>query len=202
MHAPRPRPTALIDFRSPDNGAAPLRLAFGVPREVLRATTPAQIAPLLARVDALARAGAWCVGYLRYEAASAFDAAFETHAHDPARPLAAFAVHDQPLENSEARPESDAAWKLGASDNFDVQWTSGPRRDTFDAAIAEVHRAIADGELYQVNLTAPLAGTMQGDPLALFAALRRAQPNAYAAFLDFDDAHAILVAVEHVGKAE
>ncbi len=185
MHAPRPRPTALIDFRSPDDGAAPLRLAFGAPRDVLRATTLADVAPLLARVDALARAGAWCVGYVRYEAAAAFDAAFETQAHDPARPLAAFAVHDQPL----AGAESDAAWQLGASDNFDVQWTSGPRRDTFDAAIADIHRAIVDGELYQVNFTAPLAGTMQGDPLALFAALRRAQPNAYAAFLDLEDAH-------------
>ncbi len=185
MHPSRPRPTALIDFRSPDTGAAPLHLAFGAPREVLRAMTSDEVAPLLARVDALARAGAWCVGYLRYEAASAFDEAFETHAHDTARPLAAFAVHDAPLSGDDA----DAAWKIGASDNFDVQWTSGPQRAEFDATIAAIHRAIADGEVYQVNATAPLAGTMQGDPFALFAALRRAQPNAYAAFLDLDAAH-------------
>ena len=179
MFPPGIRPTALIDFRSPDDGVAPLRLAFGAPREVLRATSLDDVAPLLARVDALARAGAWCVGYLCYEAAGAFDEAFETHApSDPARPLAAFAVHDAPLSGLAAF-DSDASAV--------VHWTGGPLRDAFDSTIAEILRAIADGEVYQVNATAPLTGTLQGDALALFAALRRAQPNAYAAYLDFGD---------------
>jgi len=182
MSPPGIRPTALIDFRSPDAGVAPLRLAFGAPRETLRATSLDDVAPLLVRVDGLARAGAWCVGYLCYEAAGAFDEAFETHApSDPARPLAAFAVYDAPLPDASAF-DSDA----GAT----VTWTGGPQRDAFDAVIAEILRAIADGEVYQVNATAPLTGTLHGDALALFAALRRAQPNAYAAYLDFgDDAH-------------
>ncbi|HEY9026674.1 MAG TPA: chorismate-binding protein [Burkholderiaceae bacterium] len=171
------RPSALIDFRSPDAGAAPLRLAFGAPRELLRATSLDDVAPLLARVDALARAGAWCVGYLCYEAAGAFDEAFETHApSDPSRPLASFAVYDAPLSGGAAF-DSDAA--------ATVHWTGGPQREAFDSTIAEILRAIADGEVYQVNATAPLVGTLQGDALALFVALRRAQPNAYAAYLDF-----------------
>ena len=185
MTMSRPRPTALIDFRAPDAAATPLHLAFGVPRERLRAMTPDEVAPLLARVDTLARAGAWCVGCLRYEAAVAFDEAFETHAVDDGRPLAAFDIHDAPMNADDA----GHAWRLAAADGFDVQWTGGPRRAPFDATIAEIHRAIADGEVYQVNATAPLTGTMRGDPLALFAALRRAQPNAYAAFLDLDAAH-------------
>jgi para-aminobenzoate synthetase/4-amino-4-deoxychorismate lyase len=178
-------PTALIDFRSPDGGMAPLRLAFGAPRERLRAMTLADVAPLLARVDALSRAGAWCVGHLCYEAAAAFDRAFETHAPaDPTRPLAAFAVHDAPLESVAFDADADA----GAS----VQWTDGPQRAAFDATIAAILRAIADGEVYQVNATAPLTGHMQGAPLGLFAALRRAQPNAYAAYLDLGDGERIL----------
>ena len=171
------RPTALIDFRSPGDGAAPLRLAFGAPRELLRATSLDAVVPLLARVDALARDGAWCVGYLCYEAAGAFDEAFETHApSDPARPLAAFAVYDAPLPDT-------AAFETDASAT--ARWTGGPQRDAFDATIAQILHAIADGEVYQVNATAPLTGTLQGDALALFAALRRAQPDAYAAYLDF-----------------
>jgi para-aminobenzoate synthetase/4-amino-4-deoxychorismate lyase len=177
MSPPRSTPTALIDFRSPDDGVAPLRLAFGVPRERLCAYTPDAVAPLLARVDALARASAWCVGYLCYEAAGAFDEAFETHApSDPTRPLASFAVYDAPL--------ADVA-SFESADTATVRWTGGPQRDAFDTVIAEILRAIADGEVYQVNATAPLTGTLQGEPLALFAALRRAQPNAYAAYLDF-----------------
>jgi para-aminobenzoate synthetase/4-amino-4-deoxychorismate lyase len=176
MSPPGIRPTALIDFRSPDEGVAPLRLAFGAPRERLRALSLDEVAPLLARVDALARAGAWCVGYLCYEAAGAFDEAFETHApSDPARPLAAFAVYDAPLQDAAVDGDGTAT----------ASWTGGPRRDAFDATIAGILRAIADGEVYQVNATAPLTGALQGDPLALFAALRRAQPNAYAAYLDF-----------------
>jgi para-aminobenzoate synthetase/4-amino-4-deoxychorismate lyase len=182
MPQPRSTPTALIDFRSPDDGVAPLRLAFGVPRERLCARTPEAVAPLLERVDALARAGAWCVGYLCYEAAVAFDAAFETHApSDPTRPLASFAVYDAPLADVSAFENADPAT---------VHWTGGPQRAGFDLAIAEILRAIADGEVYQVNASAPLGGTLQGEPLALFAALRRAQPNAYAAYLDFGDATA------------
>ena len=182
MSPPGIRPTALIDFRSPGDGVAPLCLAFGAPRELLRALSLDEVEPLLARVDALARAGAWCVGYLCYEAAGAFDEAFETHApSDPARPLAAFAVYDAPL--------NDAAFD--ADGTATVTWTGGPQRGAFDATIAEILRAIADGEVYQVNATAPLTGSLRGDPRALFAALRRAQPNAYAAYLDFGtDAHA------------
>jgi para-aminobenzoate synthetase/4-amino-4-deoxychorismate lyase len=180
MSQPGSPPTALIDFRSPDAGVAPLSLAFGVPRERLRAMTLAEVAPLLDRVQARAQAGAWCVGYLCYEAAAAFDAAFETHApSDPARPLASFAVYDAPLPDAPSFESAEAAR---------VRWSDGPRRDAFDATIAEILRAIADGQAYQVNTTAPLLGTLQGDARGLFAALRRAQPNAYAAYLDLGDA--------------
>jgi para-aminobenzoate synthetase/4-amino-4-deoxychorismate lyase len=179
MAAAGPRPTALISFRSPDEGVPALHLAFGAARQTLRAMVPAEVVPLLARVDALARAGAWCVGYLHYEASAAFDAAFDAHApSDATRPLAAFAVYDGPLAGADA----DAAW--GASADVAVEWSGGPKREAFNGAIAEILRAIADGELYQVNATAPLLGTLRGDALALFAALRRAQPNAYAAYLD------------------
>jgi para-aminobenzoate synthetase/4-amino-4-deoxychorismate lyase len=112
MSPPGIRPTALIDFRSPDDGVAPLRLAFGVPRERLRALSPDRVAPLLARVDALARAGAWCVGYLCYEAAGAFDEAFETHPpSDPTRPLASFAIYDAPLPEAAFDDEATATVK-------------------------------------------------------------------------------------------
>jgi para-aminobenzoate synthetase/4-amino-4-deoxychorismate lyase len=180
------RPTALIDFRSPDAGIAPLRLAFGAPRERLRAHAHAEVAPLLARVDALARAGAWCVGHLRYEAAAAFDSAFVAHAPAPG-PLADFAVHDAPLAGADA----ESAWRPD-DPSATVRWTGGPPRAAFDAAIAEIHRAIRDGEVYQVNFSAPFEGRLEGDARALFRALRRAQPGAYAAMLDAGDGEILL----------
>jgi para-aminobenzoate synthetase/4-amino-4-deoxychorismate lyase len=176
--------TCLLDFRAPEPGAAPQRLAFGAPRERLVAHSHAEVAPLLARVHALAHAGAWAVGYLRYEAAAAFDAALATQppVQDDDLPLAAFAIHDAPLPADD--PAAAGAWQPAPGRTATVRWTAGPGRAWFDDAIAAIHRAIAAGEVYQVNCTAPLEGVMQGDALALFAALRRAQPNAYAAYLD------------------
>ena len=81
----------LLDFRAPQSDpAAAVRHAFERPVQTLIANTPDQVRPLLDQVDALARQGHWCIGYVRYEAAPAFDAAFTTHPADG--PLAYFAV--------------------------------------------------------------------------------------------------------------
>ena len=165
---------ALIDFASPQAGIAPLRAAFGAPGRVLAARTPAEVRPVLDAAEAEARAGRWCVGWLRYEAAAAFDPAFQTH--PPDGPLAWFGVHERalPLPAADAEPGDAVA-----------EWHGQPARPAFDAAIAEIHRAIAAGELYQANLTAPLQGRLRvGSARALFDALRRAQPQALAAFID------------------
>ncbi len=62
----------LIDFAAPADGVAPLRCAFGMPCQVLVANAIEEVRPVLEAVDALARQGRWCAGYLRYEAAPAF----------------------------------------------------------------------------------------------------------------------------------
>jgi para-aminobenzoate synthetase/4-amino-4-deoxychorismate lyase len=181
-----PAVTALVDFRAPEPGAAPLRLAFGAPRERLVARTLAEVVPVLGRVHALAQAGAWAVGYLRYEAAAAFDTALSTKAPEDGDgvPLAAFAIHDAPLPADD--PAVAGAWEPAPGRSATVRWSAGAGRAWFDGAIAAIHAAIAAGEVYQVNCTAPLEGELRGDVLALFAALRRAQPKAYAAYLDVD----------------
>jgi para-aminobenzoate synthetase/4-amino-4-deoxychorismate lyase len=161
---------ALIDFDSPR-----LQQAFGPPRRVLAAHRIDQVRPVLDAVQAEALAGRWCVGYLRYEAAPAFDRALATHAADG--PLAWFGVHDLARE----LPPVGA----GGPDDAVIDWHGRPARAPFDAAIAEIHRAIADGELYQLNFTAPLQGRLrEGSARSLFDALRRAQPRALAAFID------------------
>ncbi len=166
--------TALIDFSDPTQPDGPrLRHAFGTPRQTLVAHTLAQVRPLLDAVQAASAQGLWCVGVVRYEAAPAFDAALTVH---PAEgPLAWFAVFDTALP-----------WPEEAADTAQVDWKELPR-PPFDAAMARLQQAIADGELYQVNLTAQMAGTVaHGTPRALFSALQRAQPGGYSAFIDTD----------------
>ncbi|OYQ40071.1 aminodeoxychorismate synthase, component I [Rhodoferax sp. TH121] len=168
-----PHPHALIDFANPRQPAGTaVPLAFGEPDQVLVAHAVHEVAAVLAQVDALSRQGRWCVGYVRYEAAPAFDAALQVRAADG--PLAWFGVHTQPLPEYTAEDQSEPT----------VHWNTGVSRAVFDQNMAEIHRAIAAGELYQVNYTAPLQAQFSGSALAYFAALRRAQPRAYSAFID------------------
>ncbi|RYF26609.1 MAG: bifunctional aminodeoxychorismate synthase component I/aminotransferase [Comamonadaceae bacterium] len=185
-----------IDFSDPRDAAAPrLQRAFGTPRETLVARTADEVRPVLRAVEAAARAGAWCVGGLRYEAAGAFDAALVTHAADG--PLAWFAVFDAKavLAAESAAPQADAPT---------LAWAPGMAREVFDDALRALHASISDGAFYQVNYTAQhvaqvhaVAGIApQASDRALFAALRRAQPGGYAARLTLGDERVLSVSPE------
>ncbi len=180
----------LIDFCDPQGArSAALRCAFDAPTQTLVAHTPAQVKPLLDQVQALAQQDRWCVGFLRYEAASAFDKALLTHAPDG--PLAWFAVFDTALPWPEAKESATAPRPAPAA-----PWLSSLSRDSFDRQMAEIHAAIAAGELYQINYTAMLHSRLSDTPLALFARLQLAQPQAYAAFIDTGDEQVLSVSPE------
>ena len=184
-----------IDFTQPRSASASgepgapgarLRRRFGAARQVLAAHALHEVQGVLDAVEAAARAGLWCVGYVRYEAASAFDGALPTHAADG--PLAWFAVHEEALPWEGDAQETEAAH---------VTWHSSLAREDFDQAMAQIHEAIASGAFYQVNYTAPLWGRLQqGSPEALFAALLRAQPGGYAACLDTGEEQILSVSPE------
>jgi para-aminobenzoate synthetase/4-amino-4-deoxychorismate lyase len=175
----------LIDFAEPrGDGATRLRVAFGAPSRVLVARSAEEVKPVLEAVEVLSREGRWCAGYLRYEAAAAFDPAFAVHPGDG--PLAWFGVHDN------AVPWSDAT----TSPLPTVDWQAGLSRAGFDRNMQAIHRAIANGELYQLNYTAPLRAEFRGDARDWFMALRKAQPNGYAAFIDTGDEQVLSVSPE------
>lgn len=58
----------------------------------------------------------------------------------------------------------------------------------FAQAIARIHRAIADGETYQVNFTFPLDFEVFGHPLSLYRRLRAYQPVPFGAFIALPEA--------------
>ncbi|TXT38063.1 MAG: para-aminobenzoate synthetase / 4-amino-4-deoxychorismate lyase [Comamonadaceae bacterium] len=163
----------LIDFCDPHGGPAALRCAFDAPQQTLVAHTLAEVKPLLDQVEALSQQGYWCVGYVCYEAAPAFDAALAVHQVDG--PLAWFGVYPQAL------PWPD---DTSSKETTQVTWHNTLSRADFDARMAHIHQAIAAGEFYQVNTTAPLSGAFTGSPLELFSRLQRAQPQGYAAYID------------------
>jgi para-aminobenzoate synthetase/4-amino-4-deoxychorismate lyase len=187
--------TARIDFSDPHDPTGPrLRHAFGRPSQVLAAHALADVRPLLDAVQAAAEQGFWCVGYLAYEAAPAFDRAFSVQAADG--PLAWFAVYETALPWPDAA--DDSAGTAVTVKSVHVDWQASCSRPAFDAAFEEIQKAIAVGELYQVNLTAPMRGEWrtQPDAAALFAALLRAQPGGYALYLDAGEQQVLSVSPE------
>ncbi|MEG2632207.1 MAG: chorismate-binding protein, partial [Comamonas sp.] len=181
-----------IDFTLPQGapGAAEerLRRRFDKPHTVWVALAPGEVRAVLDAAENAARAGAWCLGFVRYEAAAAFDPALVTHAADG--PLAWFAAYGEALPWGE-----DAAPHAG--DAARIDWRSTLTRADFDMAMAKIHEAIASGAFYQVNYTAPLQGELlQGTPAALFDALLRAQPGGYAACIDTGDEQLLSVSPE------
>ena len=119
-------PRALLEFGDPHHSGQPVtRLAFGEPQQVLVAYTLDDVRPVLEQVDALSRKGLWCVGYVRYEAAPAFDAALQVH---PAEgPLVWFGVHAQPLADTDVQQPT--------APEPHVQWTPRISREVFGAGI-------------------------------------------------------------------
>lgn len=181
-------PGTWIDFTQP-RAAGNLRLRgrWGAPARVLVAHHIDDVKSVLEAVHAAAEAGHWCVGHVRYEAAPAFDAALQVHAADG--PLVWFEVHDGAPS---AWPSAEAAGPAEAR----ATWLPTLARPDFDAAIARIHQAIGDGELYQVNYTAPWTGTVSGEGTALFDALLRAQPGGYAACFTAGDEQVLSVSPE------
>ncbi len=185
--------SALVDFASAGNGSlnSSLRYAFTSPRLILQARHMDEVVPLLHEVEKRSKHGMWCVGYVSYEAAPAFDAAFETH--KAVGPLAWFGVYDC------ASPWPDLQEELASSKS--IEWQAGVSRESFGKTLAEIKRTIAEGAFYQINFTAQMTGTPSQylgphDARDFFLALRRAQPGGYSAFLDTGTQHVMSVSPE------
>ncbi|MBU6268723.1 MAG: aminodeoxychorismate synthase component I [Sphingomonadales bacterium] len=188
---PFPAPYVLLDDARPE-GAAPARL-YRDPVEIVRARTAAEVVPALARVEALSQAGLHCAGYLAYEAGLALEPKLTARtgprlgADGPLLWFGAF------RDFATLPPAQVPAW-LAAQTAAPA--TIGPLEPqlspgAYARAFAAIHDAIHAGDIYQANLTLPLAGRYAGDPLALYAALRARAGAGYGAVL-CDGSHMIL----------
>ena len=187
--------TVLLDGPRPDadtgrRGA----LLFQDPAQTLVAWRPGEVGPVL---DALGRAlgaGGWVAGALAYEAGYALHAgagAAPPGPPAPPVPLAWFGVYDAPEAVGGA--DVGAALPTGGAHVRDLAfaWESG----AYAERVTAVRDRIREGDVYQVNLTAPFRFRLDGDPLALYAALRARQPVSYGAFLRLGEGGAAVASV-------
>ncbi len=148
---------------------------FDDPEQVLVACTGEEVRAALEQIDNLCAQGYTALGYLSYEAASAFDSALPTRAAE--QPLLKFGVFRQ---GSEWVPPAETP---------PLNLTLGPEmgKPDYGQAIASIKHFLEAGESYQVNFTQRLRGHFEHSPLELFAALIAAQPSKHAFFLQDDE---------------
>ncbi|BDI59992.1 aminodeoxychorismate synthase component I [Qipengyuania nanhaisediminis] len=193
VSASPPAPSVLLDDARHDGAAD--ALFYTNPREVFVAMRASEVADTLAAADAARADGVELAGYLAYEAGLALEdrlAPLADARSGAMGPLVWLGLFDPPERIAaeempawlEARADDTVPARLGP---LDPQLSPGG----YDAAFARLIEAIHAGDIYQANLTYPLAGSYRGDPLALYARLRQAASAGYGGAV-FDGSHWLL----------
>jgi len=169
---------------------------FAAPEQTFVARRPSEVSEVLAAAEAeRVKSGKHLAGYIAYEAGLALE--------DRLKPLAdARSGADGPLvwlglfDDPEIIPAADMPAWLSAQHDGSSEVSIGPldpqvSAGEYCARFATLQEAIRAGDIYQANLTFPLAGPARGDPAALYAAIR---PTAAAGYggLVFDGSHYLL----------
>jgi para-aminobenzoate synthetase / 4-amino-4-deoxychorismate lyase len=173
------RPFVLLDDARP-GGMARL---YREPRRVVVADRLADIPNALAEIRSGIADGLEAAGYLSYEAGAAFVARAPTGIAATG-PLLWFGLFDghQTIETDAVDallPDPAGSW-IGAVE-------PAITRDAYDGRLARVLDLIRAGEIYQANLTFAAEARFAGNPLGLYARLRKQALAGYGAVVETGD---------------
>ena len=180
----------LDDARS--SGAADA-LFYENPQQVFVAYKPEDVRGVLAEAEAALSQGGELAGYIAYEAGLALEdrlASLADAKTGGAGPLVWLGLFDAPERIAAADMPawlSARAQGPGSVGPLEPQLSPGG----YEQAFERLQEAIRAGDIYQANLTFPLAGNFTGDPLGLYAALRPAAQAGYGGVI-FDGSHWLL----------
>ena len=158
-----------------EGGAAP-RL-YRQPDDIIVAHQLVEIIPALERIRSGLRAGKHAAGYLAYEAGHAFDPKLVSCARKGEGPLLCFGLF--------RGFEVPDIGKLLPSPEGAYVGPIRPRigRDDYLKAAAQVREHLFAGDFYQANLTFGCDVAAAGDPLAIYARLRRSSQVGWGGML-------------------
>ncbi len=158
------------------------------PVETVTATSVEEVAPALARVQALVASGFHAGGYVAYEAAAAFDPAFQTPPPSDL-PLLCFGIY------AACQWRSETAQHLPLASEGPV-WSASIDRSQYDTTVAAIRAHIAAGDTYQVNYTFPTSAPFAHSGYDWFLDRHRAQRGPYSAFQQWGDHEVISLSPE------
>jgi para-aminobenzoate synthetase/4-amino-4-deoxychorismate lyase len=189
----QPTPFVLLDDARAGASAADA-LLYEAPEKLFVAHRPEEVEAVLAAAEAARVAGGGALaGYIAYEAGLALEprlAPLAAQRAGAAGPLVWLGLFDAPTRIAAADVPAwlaDRAAGPGTIGPLEPQLSPGGYAEAF-AALTEAIRA---GDIYQANLTYPLAGSWRGDAVGLYAALREAARAGYGGLI-FDGSHWLL----------
>ena len=171
--------------------AAPASLLCAAPTATWMIHDAESLSRALAAADAARDSGQYVVFALDYEAGALIEPAAQgrnpSRATVPEVPLGYVWIFPEARRLTLA--EADAWLMQGGQAGVSGCVRGKPSLDitAYTVKLQQIRRAIADGEVYQVNFTFPLDVSLYGDPAQVFLNLARAQPTAYAVYVDMPE---------------
>ncbi|MBC8013405.1 MAG: aminodeoxychorismate synthase component I [Methyloceanibacter sp.] len=174
-------PYVLLDDSLTPGGRS---LLYTEPQSIVTAYAPDEIEAGLDEISAGLGRGLYAAGFFSYELG--YDLEPKLKGLLPAdRRVPLFWIGlfraPHPLDDSGTRAWLDdhGGTERAKLSDLKLSWS----RQQYDRAFAAVQDYIAAGDVYQINLTLKYRFAFEGDPVALYAALRRKQRVAYGALI-------------------
>ncbi len=186
-------PFILLDDARAD-GARNAQL-YEKPRAIFAAHRPDEVENVLEKAEqAQAQTGGYLAGYLAYEAGLALEGKLKPLADERsggAGPLVWFGLFDscERIASQDIPAWLEARGGTGEASigPLEPQISTGGYLSAFD----RLQEAICAGDIYQANLTMPLAGAAIGNPIDIYRKVRPAAAAGYGGLI-FDGSHWLL----------
>jgi len=149
---------------------------FSNPIKIIRTSSIQDIKKCIDEIWQYSLAGKWCLGFISFEAAQAFDKSYKTHISK--MPLIYFAIYDtcQNIEFDNNINNSVAKFK------FSINLNQNKYKNDF----AYIKSCINNGDIYQINYTQNLQNpALDLDYNKIYYSLLKQQPNAYSAYIQY-----------------
>ncbi|HSJ77713.1 MAG TPA: aminodeoxychorismate synthase, component I, partial [Erythrobacter sp.] len=174
-------PFVLLDDAR-ESGASDAQL-FERPRDIFAARHPEEVDEVLAAADRARReSGGTLAGYIGYEAGLAIEARLAPLAakrSGATGPLVWLGLFDECRQLPATAMPAWLAERAGEGPAVLGPLDPQVSISGYLEAFGRLQEAIRAGDIYQANLTLPLAGPARGDPMAIYAAIRPAARAGY-----------------------
>jgi para-aminobenzoate synthetase/4-amino-4-deoxychorismate lyase len=187
-------PHVLLDDSLTPGGRS---LLFTAPEQVVSVSDPSEVEAALEMVSVGLARGLHAAGFFSYELGYCLEPKLRDLLPETRRvPLFWIGLFEapQPLNDEETRNwlDDNGGAERAKIANLRLSWT----REQYGSAFKAVKDFIAAGDVYQINLTQKFFFDFEGDPAALYVALRRKQRVAYGALIRTPDVNVLSLSPE------